>query len=265
MMANLRGLAFLRAALQREPTQEELDYICRECNCEIEDLNRESRIILLARVFHSGIFALGNWIGKNSCAVKAVRYHVTEISNEQFIEFSTEFVVDPHQSFSLHTISSPRKHNQRAPSYFWHNIGNATADWWDYVVKSKIITASYDNANSESSRGRVILEQYQPGDTIIAFASGSGAVGVGEIPATSHYEYKEHDLKAYEDSHYHRRGINWLGVLPLASAVKSNEIRSIGLNWPTQTKQEFLQDPKLAIQLRDLILAKVSKSQKKTA
>lgn len=259
------GLNFIRMALSRNPSEQEVALIEDFINGPIETVNKHSRLILLARFYNSAVFSLGNWLNNSNCSFKAIRYHVASINNEHYIQFSTEFEATSKDQFGLSALKNTSSiiHREKA-SVFWHNIGIANQDWWDHLISKQKITASYDNLqNDNNCRGYQIMHQYVEGDTVFAFAGGFGVVGYGKITKKPGYQYQAHSLTKYQGRHSHCHSISWTRTVPLDQAVPASYLKEIGLNHPTQTKQEIRQNQSACTQLIEELNKK--SNQKKTA
>lgn len=186
-------------------------------NTRIEDINKNSRIILLARQFDPILFSMGEWLSENNIAFKCVEYFPIEISLNKYISFSIAFDRSPKSIFPI-TFKSVI----RDPQYFWHNIASATQDWWEYLINNNEIPACFDN--SPGDQGERLLKNYITGDTIIAYAKGFGAIGYGIIEDPTSYRLIEKGSKGdkLNGGCLHRIKVRWLlttknlsnGILP---------------------------------------------------
>lgn len=249
------GLSFLRLGLGKEPSEEQIRTVREFLNCPLESLNKSSRILLLANTFNPAVFSLGTWLNNANCSFKAISYHVTQIGNEKFIQFSTQFEAHPKDYFGLTSLKKPLTDLRRtSPSIFWHNIGISDQTWWDYLIRENIITASYDNENSPLSKGYQVMNQYVKDDITFAFAGGYGVVGYGKMTGKPGYKYKDHKLENFRERHFHTHSIQWIKTVPLENAVPAAFLKEIGLNHPTQTKQEIRQNQPAT----DLLIKKIN-------
>ncbi len=190
-------------------------------NASIKDINKTSRIILLAREFDPTIYSMGEWLSNNGVAFRCIQYEPTEIDNKKFISFSIAFdrskdILNP---LSLGGVA-------REPSYYWHNIASADQKWWEYLVKSKQIPACFDSMPGD--QGEKILTSYISGDVIVAYAKGYGAIGWGVIEKPDSY----HLAKGGSSEDYwkgdcmHRLSINWKAVAEnLSDGIKPGKVR----------------------------------------
>ena len=90
-----------------------------------EDLNRRTRIILVARTFDRTLFSMGEWLAKAGVAFKCIEYTPFEVSGEKFLAFSVAFDRGPESLYPL-----VFQQYGREPAAFWHNIGVADDTWW---------------------------------------------------------------------------------------------------------------------------------------
>lgn len=204
-------------------------------NIAIADINKNSRIILIARYFDTALFSMGQWLAEQGVSFKCIAYEPIEIENKQFINFSVVF----EQSAHNHKYKLKFAGEQRKPGVFWHNIGGTSINWWKYNIENKVITAGFDNAKGD--RGEEILKNYIKGDIVFAYISQKGCVGYGIIEDD---EYKLVENKEDRDkisSHgcdnYHMKSISWKAVIPdINKSISSNELRKeFGIAHPIQT------------------------------
>jgi hypothetical protein len=143
-------------------------------NATIDDLNANSRVILVARSFDESVFAIGEWLSSKGIAFRCIAYTPIEINSKRMLSFSTAFDHSPQGLFQL-SFSS----NAREPEIFWHNIANTSPEWWTFLRTKGQIPACFQN--SPGDQGEKILTKYIEGDTVIAYAKGYGAVGWGIV------------------------------------------------------------------------------------
>lgn len=240
LTANRVGEDFVNFCLGRRATEEEAYTIKQFINCDYSQINKDSRVVLMAQSFDPSIFNFGNWMTDNEFAFKAIRYFSTKFNGETLIEFSTEFETFSKYSHSLRNVKnlkSPVQENRKATTFF-HDIGHADQKWWNFLQKTNIITASYDNFESSACRGYNLLNQYVAGDMVIAYAKNVGVVGFGTVTSKG-YAYKNHDINEFANSHYHTLTVQWEAVLPFTQAISMKKVTDMGLICPVQTKQEI--------------------------
>ena len=198
----------------------------------LENLNRRSRIILLARGFDPSIYSMGKWLGENGVAFRCVTYTPFEIDGDRFLSFSLAFDQSPG---SIYPLSFQTR--ARGPEYYWHNIGVAEKDWWAYLRTSGQIAASF--TDQPGDRGEQVLKKYIKGDHIIAYASGYGAVGWGTIEKPQSYRLLTRgEIEDKQGGKYlHRLSICWGGVAPsLDRGIPPAEVRDhYGIHHPRTT------------------------------
>jgi hypothetical protein len=190
-------------------------------NATLKDINKSSRIILLAREFDPTIYSMGEWLSNNGVAFRCIQYEPTEIDEKRFISFSIAFdrskdILNP---LSLGAIA-------REPSYYWHNIARADQKWWEYLVEAKQIPACFDSAPGD--QGEKILTSYISGDIIVAYSKGFGAIGWGVIEKPESYKLAK--IGGAEDrldgDCMHRLSINWKAVATeLSEGIKPADVR----------------------------------------
>lgn len=171
---------------------------------KIEDVNRQSRIILVARNFDTALFSMGEWLSSKEISFRCIQYEAIEISGERFLNFSIAFDRTPEFLYPLSFQSQARE-----PDYFWHNIGRADDKWWSYLVKERQISTGFENRPGD--QGEQILKSYISGDVIIAYAKGHGAVGWGTIDNPNSYELLKPGDQGDElkGIHLHRLTVSW--------------------------------------------------------
>ncbi len=190
-------------------------------NASIKDLNKTSRIILLARDFDPTIYSMGEWLSNNGVAFRCIQYEPTEIGNKKFISFSIAFdrskdILNP---LALGGVA-------REPTHYWHNIAAADQKWWEYLVTSKQIPACFDSMPGD--QGEKILTSYIAGDVIIAYAKGFGAIGWGVIEKPDSYHLAESGSSEdyWKGDCMHRLSINWKSIaLKLNDGIPPSVVR----------------------------------------
>ncbi len=200
-------------------------------NASIKDINKKSRVILLARDFDPTIYSMGEWLSNNGVSFRCIQYEPLEINNKKFITFSVAFdrskdILNP---LSLGSIA-------REPSYYWHNIAKAEQDWWSYLISAKQIPACFDSMPGD--QGEKILTSYIVGDVIIAYAKGFGAVGWGVIEKNDYHLCKENsDEDRLQGDCMHRLSINWQVVSEkLHDGIKPSNVKEkFGIYHPIST------------------------------
>lgn len=195
----------------------------------ITDLNRRGRVILVARSFDETVFSMGEWLSSLGVAFRCITFTPSQIDGRQFISFSVAFDRSP---YSIYRLSPVRISNE--PAYYWHNIGDSTAEKWQAMKDKKKITAGFFNSPGDS--GERIMNKYKKGDTIFAYASGHGAIGYGKI--------EQHDYKIVPftegdklgTTSRHRLSVEWKSVCKkIEDAISVNELRANSINYPVST------------------------------
>jgi hypothetical protein len=192
-------------------------------NVSVDEINRNSRIILIARRFDPSLFSMGEWLSNKGVAFRCIEYTPFQSGNDNYISFSIAFDRTPIPLYPLFF-----ENQMRNPGYYWHNIGRPINEWWNFLVKNKIITADFDNQPGD--QGERLLRGYISGDIIIAYASGYGAIGWGIIDDNKPYYLTPKGSKDdfLNGSHLHRRGVNWRTVARnLEDCLHTNFIRDM--------------------------------------
>ncbi len=202
-------------------------------NTNIENINKNSRIILMAKSFDQTLFSMGEWLSEKGVAFRCITYIPIEISQNRYISFSVVFDKSPT---SIYSLSFNNVSNIREPKIFWHNIAAKDDKWWEYLKNSSVIPACFDN--QEGDTGYRILNNYIDGDTVIAYAAGHGAIGIGKI---SNPKYKliqpNTDADILKGNCLHRLSIKWEATAPnLVDGLAAAEIRNqYGIYHPVST------------------------------
>jgi len=203
----------------------------------VEEVNHYSRIILIARSFDPSLFSMGRWLADNNVAFRCIEYVPFEINDQKFLDFSIVFDQSPPELFPLSFLPQIRD-----PQYFWHNIGSpenvmTMQEWWNYLLHNQEIRTSFDNHPDDE--GERILREYKEGDTVIAYASGYGAVGWGIVKTPN--SYKLLSLGNQDDvlngRMRHRLKVQWKSVIQdVNQAVTSHTIKQFGGHHPISTR-----------------------------
>jgi len=201
-------------------------------NASIKDINKESRVVLLARDFDPTIYSMGEWLSNNGIAFRCIQYEPIEVDGRKFISFSIAFdrskeILNP---LSLGSVA-------REPSYYWHNIAYADQGWWDYLKNKNQIPACFDSQPGD--QGEKILTSYISGDVIVAYAKGYGAVGWGVIedPGSYHLAINGGEEDYWNGDCLHRLSISWKAVATgLSDGIAPGEVREkFGIYHPIST------------------------------
>jgi len=111
-------------------------------------------------------------------------------------------------------------------SYYLFNIGAPNTDqWWVRNRSMGIITTGF--ANAPGDRGEKILQNLNSHDWVIAYASGYGAIGAGQVDSDETYRLlSRRRLPAgWESHHRHLRDVKWIHyVESLTDAVPFDQL-----------------------------------------
>jgi hypothetical protein len=215
-------------------------------NISVDQLNRQSRIILMARSFDRSVFAIGEWLASVGVPFRSIQYTPADIGGTRLLTFSVVFDRSREPLYPLTFGGALRQ----SPQVFWHNIGSKGFKgkknaWWQHLLHAGQISASFDNEPGDS--GEALLRDYIPGDRIIAYASGHGAVGWGIVENPS-YELIKPDGDEFskaDGKHLHRlSGIVWKDhTTKLEDAVPSTLFeKQFDIYHPVQTKSRIEDD-----------------------
>ncbi len=188
---------------------------------DAEDLNSQSRIVLVARGFEPALLSMGEWLSSSGVPFRCIEYTPFEVGTERFLSFSVAFDRSP---IPLYRLLFPSK--TRAPKFFWHNIAESQEHWWRFLREKGQISTGFGNV--PGGQGERILKSYIAGDTIIAYATGFGAIGWGEIEQPSSYKLlpKGHDEDVLQGKQLHRLDVAWkASATRLDMAIRADVIR----------------------------------------
>lgn len=203
---------------------------------DIDSINANSRIILVARHFDPTLFSMGKWFAESNISFRCVSYTPLEIEGKKLISFSVVF--DQLSKSTKYKIQFKEK--SRKPSVFWHVIGDFDEKWWNYLIDNNQISASF--TNEPGDKGEYVLKKYIKGDTILAYASKIGLIGIGEIGENPKYELIKKDSSDdfLKGLHRHRLSCNWQYVLKkLGDSVSAKELKDYKIHHPFQTSSEI--------------------------
>ena len=197
-----------------------------------ENINKQPRIILVARTFDETVFSLGEWLSSKGVPFRCVTYTPLAVGAEKFISFSIAFDRSVGSIFPLAFTASARE-----PGYYWHNIARADETWWQALVKAGQIPACFEN--SPGDQGEKTLKRYIAGDIVVAYAKGCGAVGYGEVLSGDSYKLLEIGSEGdfLQGSCLHRLAVRWKSVAKtLSNAMSAERIRTeFGIYHPIST------------------------------
>jgi hypothetical protein len=229
--SSYKGEAFLSKFAADESSREAvLGFLGNDAR--VEDINKYSRIILVARAFDEIVFSLGEWLSSKGIAFRCVAYTPVALGAEKFMSFSIAFDRSAGSLFSLKFSASARE-----PGFYWHNIARADESWWRFLVKVDQIPACFDD--SPGDQGEKILSRYVGGDIVVAYAKGYGAVGWGEVVAGNSYRLLEAGSEGdvLQGSCLHRLSVRWKATAKkLSEAMPAERIRNeFGIHHPIST------------------------------
>ena len=192
---------------------------------KIEDLNKGSRIILVARSFDPTLYSMGEWLSDKGVPYRCITYTPTEYAGKYFLGFSVAF---DRSSTSIYPVSF--QSSIRQPKYYWHNIGKNNDDWWQYLVRSSQIATSFNNQPGD--QGKKILTGYIKGDTILAYTNRYGLIGWGIIEKPDSYKLipigGKEDVAPTNSGFRHRLNISWKSTVDnIKDGLKSNKIKEM--------------------------------------
>lgn len=137
--------------------------------------------------------------------------------------------------------------------YFVFNIGKPyTDDWWRRNIDDGIITAGFKGISGD--RGDHILNAFNEGDWVLAYANGCGYVGAGFVGQKSSYKLVAKDQlpDGWESNHRHIRNVDWLyAVKKMNKAVQTSVVQA---NPPRHTKQRMAKE--IAVKIIEILASR---------
>lgn len=209
--------------------------------------NQAQSIILIAQSFDQTLISMGQWLAERGVPFRCIAYQIYEIEGKKYISFSTIFdqLGRKIKNFKFDPADKMRSHSE--PQIFWYNVGINDEDSWKKLVSLKFIAAGFEGKIKD--KGHTILNDFVPGDRIVAYASGHGIVGFGTIEENSAYYLVEQDKKSenqqdewksnfWNGGLMHRRQVRWDDTAPtLNNSIPTKDLE--GLYHPIQTRQAF--------------------------
>ncbi|NYE28533.1 hypothetical protein HDE78_001485 [Rhodanobacter sp. K2T2] len=120
-------------------------------------------------------------------------------------------------------------------TYYRFNIGKPpTSEWWAQNIERQVITAGF--LADPDDRGNVILTDMVAGDWVLAYVSGKGFVGVGQVKDASSYKLHPSLLAGSLSDHQHERGVDWKYVI--RDVNKAIPYDQAGVRFPGQTREK---------------------------
>lgn len=226
------GRSFIKNFSREEGISEDvvLSFIGGEA--EIENINKRSRVILVARSFDETVFSIGEWLSSKGVAFRCITYLPVEVSGTRLLSFSIAFDRSPDALYRVRFTSTVRE-----PGIFWHNIAKTDEGWWQLLVNSGQIPASFENIPGD--QGEKLLRRYVAGDIVVAYATGFGAVGWGTVEDPNSYcLLRQGDKGDYLNGDCrHRLTVKWKATAShLRDALPADEIRrEFGIHHPVST------------------------------
>ena len=257
--SNYKGSYFINRFSDSPEKMQEMALSFMGGNFQIEDVNKNSRIILLARSFDPTIYSMGEWLSNHAVSFRCIEYTPIEINNCRFLSFSIAFDRSPELLFPVAFSSTTRE-----PGFFWHNIGCADNAWWKFLVQKKQIPASFKNQPGD--QGEKILTGYISGDTIVTYAKGYGAVGWGVIDNPNSYKLLRPGDSGDQlnGELLHRIGISWKATAERLNKGISPDIvrKEFGIYHPVSTSVSIdkMKAKKLIEKLSELFIVKDKKN-----
>jgi hypothetical protein len=174
----------------------------KDSDVGLEEVNRLSRVVLLAQGFDPALFSMGKWLSDCRVPFKCVEYRPFETQKERFLCFSVAYEQAPTNLFPLSF-----RQKTRGPEIFWHNIANNNQTWWEYLLKKGELPTGF--SNQPGDEGERILKNYIKGDRILAYANSYGAVGWAMVDRPEYRLIDPESDEAKIGYHRHRLKVTW--------------------------------------------------------
>lgn len=219
--SSCRGEDFLRRFCLPQQLKQETVLGFLGGNVRVQQINRHTRIILVARSFDEAVFSLGEWLSSKDVAFRCISYLPVELNGQKLLSFSVAFDRSPASIFPLSFGPVARE-----PGYFWHNIAAPDEAWWHFLVSHNQIPACFED--SPGDQGERLLGKYVRGDRVIAYAKGYGAVGWGTVEGPDTYRLVAvgGGDDALKGKCRHRISVKWRAIAPrLAEGISAEEVR----------------------------------------
>ena len=111
-------------------------------------------------------------------------------------------------------------------------------EWWNYLVHNQEIRTSF--SNQPGDEGERILREYKEGDTVVAYASGYGAIGWGIIKNQDSYKLLSpgNQDDVLKGRMRHRLKVQWKSVIRNANQALSSQTikKQLGGHHPISTR-----------------------------
>jgi hypothetical protein len=247
-----KGEEFLKKIYKKDDTDQAMKEALMSFLDEntFENINKKSRIILLASGFNDSVYAMGEWLNTQGVSFKCISYEKYTINSDAYLSFSVAF--NRSQDFLYRIQSAKAINTDRDPAIFFHIVGDAK---WEELIKHKMIPCGFDGRLND--RGTQIMRNYIKDDTIIAYKSGKGILGYGVItePASrkdadfiDNDDDKNYDPKGgyqlfKENSPIgspHTQKVKWEYVLSEEKAIKTTEFeKQFEIYHPIQTSSRI--------------------------
>jgi len=226
-----KGESFLsRFAPEKSQREDIFSFLGNEAR--VDEINKNSRIILVARAFDETVYSLGEWLSSKGVPFRCVAYTPVAVGSEKFVSFSIAFDRSVGALFPLTFTASARE-----PGYFWHNIARSDEAWWNFLISAGQIPACFDDLPGD--QGERLLNRYVGGDVVIAYTKGFGAIGWGEVLAGNNYQLLKKGDKGdfLKGCCLHRRSVRWHSVAKkLNEAMPAEQVRKdFGIYHPIST------------------------------
>jgi hypothetical protein len=194
------GLRFFTDSdIKHQKTLENIKDFFGEDEEVVEKINKEQRIILIAREFDESLFSMGEWLSEKGVGFTCISYDFYKIGEDEFVSFSTKFDSKPYNSYQLGGNKNIAT-NTTVP-YYYHNSG-CSKEEVVYLIENGFIGCGFDGRKFD--KGYAILNnKYNKNDKIFLYQNGIGIMAVGKVK-----EGKEIDKD--DENYYLNKGYSLL-------------------------------------------------------
>ncbi len=140
-------------------------------------INKEQRIILIARDFEESLFSMGEWLSEKGIGFTCISYDIYNFNDEEFISFSTKFDSKPYNSYQLGK-SADTSNNTNVP-YYYHNSGSSKEEVIQ-LINNGVIGCGFDGKLFDQGYN-ILNNKYNKGDKIFLYQNGFGIMAVGSV------------------------------------------------------------------------------------
>jgi len=154
------------------------DYI----DCEIKDLNKEQRIILVSKEFNPEVISAVLWLMDFGVSMQCTRLTPYHSDGTLFIKPETIIPLPEAKDYIERKVKKQRSISANFTEwtgYWFVNVGEGVNRTWDDNVRYGFLGAGQGRKYSDA------LKKLRVGDKLYAYMAGLGYVGYGEVTHTA--------------------------------------------------------------------------------